>query len=257
MRKILFALTILFSYSGSVFSQACNIQAVDTGLISPPIDSIPCIIRGLPYTEVAQISLLGQFNGIIQVDSMVITSVSGLPAGISYAPNPSSGVLYGATNGCLAFSGTTNDSAGIYNLTFNGYIVVTSPGAGTQSYSLSQIAQLEGAPVPAYSFEVINGGDSCRPQVISALSSNNMYASAGWSIYPNPNAGIFNVVSGWEGEENINLVLSDISGRIVYSQKQPTVPGSLQVDISSFSRGVYFVQIQSTKGLYTKKIIVQ
>ena len=178
MRKLFLTTAVIFASLGFVFSQTfsnppCTIAAVhsDTGLITPFYDSLACIDKGLPYSSSVQISMPATFNGNISIDSMVITGISGLPAGISYAQNPANGVYYADSNGCIAFAGTTNADSGAYQLTFTGYAVVTTQSSGTQTLSLAQLAQIQDAPVPVYFLNVINQGDSCFPRAVTGISN--------------------------------------------------------------------------------------
>jgi hypothetical protein len=67
-------------------------------------------------------------------------------------------------------------------------------------------------------------------------------------VFPNPSNGLFTVNT----EENINLEVFDITGRIVNAQ---SVIGSTQVEIDK--AGVYFFKFSNENGSVIKKVIVQ
>lgn len=66
-------------------------------------------------------------------------------------------------------------------------------------------------------------------------------------IYPNPTNGIINIDS--EGLENVSVM--NALGQIIYSSSET------QIDLSKYGKGLYFVQIQTNKGIETEKIIVK
>jgi hypothetical protein len=262
MRK-LFALTAIFFASlGFVFGQTfsnppCIIAYNDTGLITPFYDSLPCIEKGLPYSSSVQIYIPGTFNSSIILDSLVITSITGLPDSIAYAQNPASGVYYGDSSGCIAFAGTTSNDSGAYKLTFNGYAVITTQSSGTQTYSLQQLVQIQDAPVPVYYLNVINPGDSCFPKpVVEGITDLNL--SSQLSIYPNPSTGIFNVELNTGHALNGQMLITDVTGRTVYLE-QFDASGLYKsaINLNNCAKGFYLLQLKTTAGVATKSISLQ
>lgn len=69
-------------------------------------------------------------------------------------------------------------------------------------------------------------------------------------IYPNPTKEKF-AITGMEGKTEI--LLFDMNGRVLFStsSEKPTV----EIDLSNFSEGMYFVQLSSEKGSALKKVI--
>jgi hypothetical protein len=110
----------------------CSIDTTDSIVGLSPA-TLPCITPGVPYGGAAQVHIpdTGTYLGVVplHVDSVQLLSVSGLPNGISVSGSPVSGVIPGGGNGCLWFSGTTNDTSGAYPLTFK--IVIWTDQAGT------------------------------------------------------------------------------------------------------------------------------
>ena len=95
---------------------------IDTTITNPAFTpaTMPCITAGIPYGQSQQIYVPATGPGGVTIDSVVITSISGLPTGISYTINPASGVFYGNTHGCVWYSGTTSAATGLYLATTNG-----------------------------------------------------------------------------------------------------------------------------------------
>ena len=264
MRNFFLIIALIVASPGFVFSQIfssppCIINAVntDTGLITPFYDSLACIEQGLPYSASVQLAMPAVFSGIVSLDSLVITSITGMPAGISYQQNPTSGVYYADSNGCIAFAGTTTADSGAYPLTFTGYAVVTTQNSGTQTLSLAQLAQLQDAPVPVYRLNVIHAGDSCYPQpLVEGVSL--LIKSSQLNIYPNPSNGNFNI------ELNTNKVLSgeimicDVTGQKVYRQ-QISTSGFYKttIDLGSIAKGLYLLQVKTPVGIISKSVSVE
>ena len=69
------------------------------------------------------------------------------------------------------------------------------------------------------------------------------------SVYPNPVSNILNIY----GVNNATVTLSDVTGRILWSVKSRT--NSLQTDITSYPKGLYFVTVTRKDNSLTKKIV--
>jgi Secretion system C-terminal sorting domain len=268
MGKLLIVIAVVFfAFPGFVFSQTfsnppCTIApaSADTGLVTPnSFDSLQCIDKGLPYSSSVQLYMPLTFNGVIALDSLVITSITGMPAGITYAQNPASGVYYADSTGCIAFAGTTNADSGAYPLTFNGYAVVTTQNSGTQTLSFAQLRQLQDNPVPVYQLNVINQGDTCAPPaVVSGINSINSSLTSAMSVYPNPGNGNFEFRLYAGKSIDGELCVLDLTGKKIFSQKFET-PGvySTSFDISRFAKGLYTLQLKTEEGFASKLISVQ
>jgi hypothetical protein len=80
------------------------------------------------------------------------------------------------------------------------------------------------------------------------------------NIYPNPNNGVFTVsVNVLSDENNTDIALTDITGRIVYKEQLDTHAGSssLPINTSNLEKGTYFIQISNSQSSIVKKVIVQ
>lgn len=72
------------------------------------------------------------------------------------------------------------------------------------------------------------------------------------SVFPNPATDRL-TVSGVEGNGSITLV--DIQGKVVLNRE--TAGGSTEIDVSRLARGTYFLRIQTSDGIATRRIILQ
>jgi hypothetical protein len=68
------------------------------------------------------------------------------------------------------------------------------------------------------------------------------------NIYPNPSNGMINLITN-EAIENINI--TDVNGKLVHHQTNNS-----PIDLSANSKGIYFVNITTEKGVINKKIVL-
>jgi len=73
-------------------------------------------------------------------------------------------------------------------------------------------------------------------------------------IYPNPASELLNVE--FQNVEDWLISLTDVNGKVVYTSNndKETI---ITVNVSSFSAGVYLLQLTSEKSFVNKKIIIQ
>lgn len=84
--------------------------------------------------------------------------------------------------------------------------------------------------------------------VVTASVDNHLAGS--FSVYPNPTNDVLNIANTI-GAELISVSVTDLNGRTV-KQFNSSVE---QINISDLNAGVYFVNINSTEGSLTKKIV--
>ena len=72
------------------------------------------------------------------------------------------------------------------------------------------------------------------------------------AIYPNPATNFVNIESG----ANIGriMIMNNI-GQVVYSTVADSQ--SIQVNTSDLKKGIYFIQVETIKGMVTEKLIIQ
>lgn len=75
-------------------------------------------------------------------------------------------------------------------------------------------------------------------------------------LYPNPNNGKFNLNFTLNNKGDAEVVVYDMQGKQVYSEKLPNFQGEYNkpIDISSNAKGIYFVKILQGKHTQVKKI---
>ena len=96
----------------------------------------------------------------------------------------------------------------------------------------------------------IGGGftDTCGNT--SGINENNI--SSKISIYPNPTTGIFTITST---EKISSIKITNVIGEEIFTSAINHQTST--IDLSSQSKGIYFIKLFSEKGIETKKIILQ
>jgi uncharacterized repeat protein (TIGR01451 family) len=84
------------------------------------------------------------------------------------------------------------------------------------------------------------------------LSTNTFETNTDFEIYPNPSEGKLNLKSNTPIE---SITIFDLQGRMLISETTLEDLMMHQLDISQFNEGVYFIQIETSKGLLTQKLI--
>lgn len=113
------------------------------------------------------------------------------------------------------------------------------------------------------SLTVSSGGisNSISPVITSGTTINSLCTNVGMQIpeqiildfnfYPNPAQQYFNI--SLPNHQTFNLQVIDVTGRIVFANKNAA--GTLKVDCSNFSKGIYFVQATNGENILTHKFI--
>jgi hypothetical protein len=76
-------------------------------------------------------------------------------------------------------------------------------------------------------------------------------ATAGLLIYPNPANDILTIETSKPGQHFIEI--TSINGQLLYRSKMEK--STIQIDLSSFQKGIYFITVRSRDQVWTEKII--
>ena len=228
--------------------------------VNPPANQLPCIVRGEPYNQTLQgkIQESGDVSLLIislhvEVDSMRIDSIDGLPDGITWDRTPE--VLLGGGNGCLTLSGITTDPANYYDLTAFGtaWLRVTSP----LNYPYTYNGNLNNfSPFGNYYVRVIEPGGACV--IASGVNSFNPELNTSLSVFPNPSQGVINIRMNSGKPLNGEVLVIDMIGRPVYKEAVD-ISGLYEktIDLSAFDSGLYAVQLRTNEGIASKSVFVE
>ena len=201
-----------------------------TGYCTTPAENtaLPNGTELVAYSTVIQLSLdMGIAPFVTFVDA-TISGISGLPSGLTYSANPTSGTFLPGTSACLIITGTPAAStAGSYTVGV-GFNVNTSLGATTQT---------------------LNFGLQIDPSGTTNVKS--ITASSNFVIAPNPATNELFVASGSHFGK---VVIIDALGKTVLLH-DANYAAQTTINISSLSKGVYFLQVSDGTNLTTRKFI--
>jgi len=64
-------------------------------------------------------------------------------------------------------------------------------------------------------------------------------------LYPNPANSILNIEVGIASISNCRIIITDVAGRTIYTNLIANSSAKQRIDISTFSQGIYFVQVEN------------
>ncbi len=192
-------------------------------------------------------------NGTFQV-TYTFTSAEGCeasafqPVVVNETPVVTLGALSGTCVDYAAFALTGGSPSG------GNY---AGPGVGVGGIFDPAIAGV-GAHTITYNFISAEGCDGTAQQTISvdACASIQEIDEINALIYPNPANEIIHVVLDNKNNEKLTISLISLDGKEVLINESNQQNIHLELSISEFSKGIYFVQIQSDSGKMNKKVVL-
>jgi len=92
--------------------------------------------------------------------------------------------------------------------------------------------------------------------VVDFIGINDMVGENRLLVFPNPTTDRFTIHYKSANKEKINVSVEDILGRTVfYESSKPTSNYSANIDLSSNSPGIYFIEITNGKDQFIRKIV--
>ena len=78
------------------------------------------------------------------------------------------------------------------------------------------------------------------------------------SYYPNPAKDFVNLIIDGRRLTNVQLIMTDINGSIIRQQSIPFITEgvSIPIDLSGISTGVYFIKLNTDRGIRVDKITI-
>ena len=79
------------------------------------------------------------------------------------------------------------------------------------------------------------------------------------SIYPNPSEDMFNITFSSEKKQDIEIrIFNSIGERVVIESKQEFIGEyTTKINLGEYSKSIYFLEIETEKGVINKKLILQ
>jgi len=97
-----------------------------------------------------------------------------------------------------------------------------------------------------------HSGGRCYSEVRSVKINDNK----AFTLYPNPSSGkVFIAMNGYIGKLNWTITNSD--GRVILKSEAFSLYDPLPIDLSGQPKGIYFIKIETTKGLSVQKFVAQ
>ncbi len=79
------------------------------------------------------------------------------------------------------------------------------------------------------------------------------------TVYPNPNDGVFRVDFELEGLKDLEIRITDVTGKMVYSKDVGKASGAYRenIDISNYAKGMYLLQIKTNNVVVSRRVTIQ
>ena len=92
-----------------------------------------------------------------------------------------------------------------------------------------------------------------NPTSIEELNINELL------VYPNPSSDVFNIVFNSNTKQDIDLRIYSIIGKEIFHETLTEFSGDYNriIDMSSYSNAIYILQLSTTYGISTKKLILE
>jgi hypothetical protein len=162
--------------------------------------------------------------------------------------------LYTRVNGGTApYNWTIQGGFGIYYPTFFKNIFTFTPG---ETYRV-QANSFCSATMTSYKGNLTPPVIWTQPGTVrlegSGVAINNL------DIYPNPSRDIFNVNFTSEDVQDLGVRVLNIVGEVVYTENLEQFVGEYTkaIDLATYTKGIYFLEITTNNGVVNKKLILQ
>ena len=93
--------------------------------------------------------------------------------------------------------------------------------------------------------------------VDSCISGLNEELFSNINIYPNPSTGLFTVEFTRVRDNNPTIRIVNSIGDMIFSEELKIGERSKQINISTFSKGIYFLELKTDDGVVKKKLVLQ
>lgn len=130
-------------------------------------------------------------------------------------------------------------------------VTVSCGSSSTYCYPYLIYKSTSGNPLDVLSINVV------APEISTGIDGLNTKEWS-YSIYPNPNDGLFNInADDLQQGQKTQIQIRDITGALIYqSEHLAETIFEKTIDLSTVSNGLYFITIISNKKTLTQKIVV-
>ena len=203
------------------------------------------------YTQTIHVSSTGTYV-VTVTDSNGCTAVSQNNVEINFMPKPVAYVNY-SVNGTVVdfYNSSLNDSTNHWTFGDGGTSTLANPTHNYQTsgtYNVTYVATNNcGSDTAKFSITIISGAGIDESNVVKDLS-----------IYPIPTGDLLNV-SFEINSSNIEVKILNTLGQLLYNESNENFTGKFQkvYSFAGYPVGVYYLQIQTDKGIVNKKFMIQ
>lgn len=255
MKKLLL-ISLSFIAIGVLSAQNCtpDAQYTDVGVYPDSATNMAPAYVGTPYAEV--ITVITPVDTCVEVipgfpcqdvpiDSIVVESVTGLPAGFSIMAEYQTDLNFafpGGVTSCMIIQGTAiPGQEGVYPVTV----------AGTSYATVLGLTQTQPYNVDYYSITVL-------PALPTGLASFDKNVFEVGQNMPNPFSSNSTIEYNMPNSGNVLIQVRNVIGELVVSDNVAAQAGvnKFQLDGSKLTSGIYFYQFNYNNKVITKKFIV-
>lgn len=253
MKKITLITISIFITAFSYGQCVPNTNYTSQGIYPDTVDNLPKATVGLAYSEDitvvtpadTSLQIIGPIPVTVDIDSIVLTAVTGLPSGFDYECDPPSCGFPGGTIKCarlFSISGPVSDPVGNYPITFECIAYADVP-----LYGGSSVTYVEGG----YRLEILPGG-------ISGIYNSEVSSFVIEEAFPNPVDDNFNISFSTKKSTDILFEIYNMLGKLIYQRKVNTLAGSNQifVNTSEFPEGMYTYFLNDGNSILNRRLLV-
>jgi hypothetical protein len=171
------------------------------------------------------------FNQTMNIDSIGVVEVAGLPAGFQAIPSRPSGFWPGGTSGCMLITGTpTEAQVGVYPLTF------------------SVVGFVGGIPLP-FPYDITYYSITVLPASANGINEQGVHGNIRMKAFPNPFAGSFQLEFDAQESGAYECLIYDTKGKLLKAQTITAHKGELShsIDGSILESGIYFCRLRNAE----------
>lgn len=196
-------------------------------------------VNSIVNDNAGNIYLAGDFEGVATFGNHTFSAVG---FDVFVSKYNSSGTILGSTRA----GGNSDDVAYSIAIDNMGGLYITGTFKDTAKFGSIQLISQGGTDV-----FVSKTGMNVGINEVNTSTNNN------FNVYPNPSSGMLTVNYSSKENTNLNIQLTNVEGQIIYSeQKQMNGIYNQNIDFSSLSKGIYFLEIITNKETLVKKIVL-
>lgn len=251
MIKQLLFIASFFTAAFSANAQCIiNTSLTSQGFYPDTLTNLPTANVGTAYSTDIQMRVPADtviFGQTIQIDSVHIDGLNGLPGSFTSMVNPISATTFGNGNMCMLISGTAvsgeelggPNSDGIYPLVINYTSYVTVPFIGSQAI-----------PQTYTGYKLV---------VLSPVGLNDVSNTLNLITYPNPANNNQIIEYTATNSSAFSLDIYNNFGQLISNQNGSVKEGvnKINVSTSNLPSGVYFYSLKVGNALLSKSILIQ